>query len=170
MKYSLMKPDEQAKFARGLAIKLKESLKGGGTAEQAVATVAQLVRTIGSSELVNDISDAEDKNGQILDGGLREWLIEDYSGLWGFGDSGDEADILNAFGYAADSWNPWGTSEQELEAQSAGKLVGRSNFALFGNKGSTPQNIPEFTGEYYLWDEREGEIPTWWDIGPGYDP
>jgi hypothetical protein len=169
MKYSLMSKDEKAKFAKGLANKLKLSLKGGGTAEQVVATVAQLVRTIGSSELVNAISSAVDENGQILDGGLREWLLADYSGMWPFSDAGDEADILNAFGYPADHALPWGTSEQELEAQSKGKLVGNSNFALFGNKGSTPQNIPEFTGEYYLWDEREGDIPDWWDM-TGYTP
>ena len=169
MKYSALSETDKTKFAKELAYKLKGALDEPGTAENVVAMVAQLVRTIGSSELVDKISDAVDENGQILDGGLREWLLKDYSGQWFSGERGDEADILNAFGYPADSWNPWGKSSQELQAESAGGYVSDSRLDLFGNRGDTPQNIPSFTGKYKKWEPGEGAIPDWWDM-TGYAP
>ena len=203
--YSNLSPTQKKAFAQQLAYDLKAAGlqpltigsfftgKGVGTKEGEVARIGQLVRIIGSDQLINDISDAKDAGGkQILVGGLRQRLIDDYSNIGGSffgkrGRGGDLINVLNLFGYAGDEGdirdNPMGwlekgqralLSPQEKEARRRNLDVSRANLGVFGRgvesrtKGGGLRafdEMPEELGGVYKITGKEGAIPSWWGRG-----
>ena len=203
--YSNLSPTQKKAFAQQLAYDLKAaglqpftagSLitgKGVGTKEGEVARIGQLVRIIGSDQLINDISDAKDAGGkQILVGGLRQRLIDDYSNIGGSffgkgGRGGDLINVLNLFGYAGDEGdirdNPMGwlekgqralLSPQEKEARRRNLDVSRANLGVFGRGVESRteggglrafDEMPEELGGVYKITGKEGAIPSWWGRG-----
>ena len=167
-KYSDFTEDEKQQFANKIAKDLNKALYQtggnieGGTQEASVASIANVIRTIGgpnASELVDKVSAAKNEKGASYfkkgGGNLRSALVKDYS-------YGDEDAILNAFGYATD--NTFGDSDQAALAK-LGKGINNSSFKDFGRVTSL-DDLPEGAGALVTnVSETEQDIPEFYDLG-----
>ena len=168
-KYSELTEEQKKQFVNKIAKDLNKALyqtgenrPSGGTQEASVASIANMIRTIGgpeASELVDRVSAAKDEKGVSYfkkgGGNLRSALIKDYS-------FGDEDDILNAFGYATDKF---GFDSDQASLAKLGKGVDKSDFSRFG-KLTSLDDLPEGAGSLVTnVAETERDIPSFYDMG-----
>ena len=98
MNYNELPEEEKQKYADRLAKLIAGTIEGGGTDEEGLASIIDDIRKIGSSELVNRISEAKDPdrlNTRFFPKGLRKSLRQEFTGA-------DEDRFLRALGYASD--------------------------------------------------------------------
>ena len=168
-KYSELTEEQKKQFVNKIAKDLNKALyqtgenrPSGGTQEATVASIANMIRTIGgpeASELVDRVSAAKDEKGVSYfkkgGGNLRSALIKDYS-------FGDEDDILNAFGYATDKF---GFDSDQAALAKVGKGLDKSDFPRFG-KITSLDDLPEGAGSLVTnVAETERDIPSFYDMG-----
>jgi hypothetical protein len=151
--YNDLTSEEKDNYASQIAQQLQRAFRTNvgvtgvmsGTDEKAVSSILKDLRSIGSSDLINRISNARqrtDSKGNLIDkrffsDGLREALKNEYSGS-------AEDNILRQFGYASDKL--FRDSEDETFLRKKGLDTSRSYFNLLGGikkgKGVIPDTMP----------------------------
>ena len=148
--YDKLSTKDKAKLAKEFSDKFNEAFEGEGTKETLAAQLVKQLRQIGSSALVDEVSNSfynehgtkhTSKTRRIFGGAaykpyrlnLRQAIINEFSG-------GKETEMLNAIGYADDKLggDKFRTNEDKALLRSEDRDIQRSHFDLIGKDTKVP--------------------------------
>ena len=152
MNYDALPEEEKNKYAARIAGLIATTVDPLlSTDEEGLASIINDIRKIGSSDLINRISDAKDPdaaNTKFFPKGLRERITSEFTG-------GDEDRFLGALGYASD--DKVGDSVDVTAFKKEGVAVDRSNYSILGATGDF---LGKYTADNKTASLGKGEIPS----------